>query len=392
MLLGAALAGFQLAALIEAAAAAVYSAQRAFPPQTIQLFLAQPAALLEQYPSGGGQMISRVRDLAASDPSTLDAIVGLLATANADQSTAIGIGLGQVALMAVKIDQAYANQIQEAIAGAVKAYDVDIVETGGSKIGSAVKTIDQVEGVTEKGPGPIAPGSTVYQNELVRTGRSGQAELLFADRTNLAVGPVSAIRLDKFVYDPSGGSGSVVVEVTEGTFRFITGSQPSGNYVIKTPTAALGVRGTEFIVAIRLDGEAIQLLKGAVTVRTISGERVQLNEPCKVLLIDVQGNPRDGGCVSKPIADFADLGEPTTNTTLANALAAFNATTGNTAIGAAGPAGGGGGGGGGGTSGTGSFGNTANLGTTPNNSVTPTLPSLTGGTSGSLTKTSLSPF
>ena len=144
-------------AWLSPAAAAVYSPQQALPAQVIQDFLANPGALLKQYPSGGAQMISRVRDLAASDPSTLNPIVGLLATANANQSTAIGTGLGQVALMAVKTDQAYANQIQEAIASAIKGHDVGPVGGPGgvgssqTKIGNAVKTIDQVEGVTDKG-------------------------------------------------------------------------------------------------------------------------------------------------------------------------------------------------------------------------------------------------
>ena len=104
--------------------AAVYSPQQALSPPAIQDFLADPSALLKEYPDGGAQMISRVRDLAASDPMTLNAIIGLLATANPNQSTAIGTGLGQVALMAVKSDQAYANQIQEAIARSAKASPV----------------------------------------------------------------------------------------------------------------------------------------------------------------------------------------------------------------------------------------------------------------------------
>ncbi len=113
-LLGAAIAGCFLAS-IPLATAAVYSPRQALPAQTVQQFLANPAALLAQYPNGGPQMIAQVRDLAASDPATLSALIGLLASANTDQATAIGIGLGQVAQMAVSTDQAYATQIQDAV-------------------------------------------------------------------------------------------------------------------------------------------------------------------------------------------------------------------------------------------------------------------------------------
>lgn len=100
------------------AVAAVYSPRRALPPQVIQQFLANPAALLTRYPIGGAQMIAQVRDLAASDPATLKPLLELLKTANADQASAIGTGLGQVAMMAVKTDQAYATRIQEGVVAA----------------------------------------------------------------------------------------------------------------------------------------------------------------------------------------------------------------------------------------------------------------------------------
>jgi hypothetical protein len=332
--------------------AAVYSPQQALPPPAIRDFLADPSALLKEYPDGGAQMISRVRDLAASDPMTLNAIIGLLATASPNQSTAIGTGLGQVALMAVKSDQAYANQIQEAIARS--ATPVGGSAGGGKKIGGAVKAIDEVEGTTDRGVEPIAEGSDIFLNEVVRTGVSGKAELLFADRTNLTVGPVTTIHLDKFVYDPNGGLGNVVLVVNSGAFRFITGVMPSRNYEINTPVATLGIRGTEFIVVIGSDEEKIQLVKGQVIVRTVSGQMVDLNQPCKVLLVDPQGNTKDGGCISEPLMSFAALGRPTTNTQLADAANAFSAVTGTGTTAAAGVGGvGGGGAGGGGTGGAG---------------------------------------
>jgi hypothetical protein len=78
---------------------------------------------------------------------------------------------------------------------------------------------------------------------MVRTGSAGQANLRFRDSTKLSVGPSSNVRLDKFVYDPNKGSGSVAIEASKGAFRFVTGSQNKGEYKIKTPYGTLGVRG-----------------------------------------------------------------------------------------------------------------------------------------------------
>jgi hypothetical protein len=97
------------------AQAACYGQQQQLPQQTIDQFLASPAQFLSQYPDGGAQMISLVRDLAASNPAALPAIIALLATANANQATAIGTGLGQAAQVCVRTDQPYAVQVQQAL-------------------------------------------------------------------------------------------------------------------------------------------------------------------------------------------------------------------------------------------------------------------------------------
>ena len=79
------------------------------------------------------------------------------------------------------------------------------------------------------------PGSELHANETVRTGNIGRADLVFIDNTNLTVGPTSEVLLDKFVYDPTGSSGKVVLNATRGTFRFVTGTQDHRVYAITTP-------------------------------------------------------------------------------------------------------------------------------------------------------------
>ena len=117
---GAVVAGTSLAS-ISSAMAAVYSPQQALPATTIQQFLANPAGLLTQYqndPAGLANLTKEVRDLAASDPQTLNDLIGLLTSATPDQASAIGTGLGQAAEMAINSDPAYATQIQTAVVGA----------------------------------------------------------------------------------------------------------------------------------------------------------------------------------------------------------------------------------------------------------------------------------
>lgn len=355
------------------AASRLALAASALPATAIAQFVADPPALLAQYPDGGGGLIARIRDLAASDPSTLNPIIDLLATANPSQTNAIGTGLGQAALAVVKTDQSYAATIQAALVAATdKSTKPTELGSAQPKIGNTVTTENQVEGTTERGTQPLASGTGVYLNELVRTGVSSKAEFVFSDHTNLTLAPVTEINLDQFVYNP-GEHGKVFVVARTGAFRFITGVQPHEDYAIKTPFATMGVRGTEFIALISRDNVRIQLNSGAVIVTTISNKVVQLTIPGSVLLVDAYGNTQDEPPTHQPLVNFADLGPPVTNTQLAGALDAFSAVTGNSSVGAAG--GGGGGEGGTGSGGTGTGGGVLLGSATPNfSTATVTMP------------------
>ena len=117
----------------------------------------------------------------------------------------------------------------------------------GSTVANAQTRIGTAQSVKPEASGSIAgtlsAGSGVHASETVHTGSSGQADLRFLDNSNLTAGPGSSVRLDKFVYDPNKGSGSVAVEASRGAFRFVTGSQNKGSYSIKTPSGTLGIRG-----------------------------------------------------------------------------------------------------------------------------------------------------
>ena len=107
-------------------------------------------------------------------------------------------------------------------------------------IGKATSVIPQAEG---SHAGTLSGGSAVYSKETVRTGDSGKADLQFHDNSNLTVGPKSSVRLDKFVYDSNKSAGTIAIQATRGSFRFVTGSQGKGNVQVKTPYGTLGVRG-----------------------------------------------------------------------------------------------------------------------------------------------------
>src|SRR5215470_19906687 len=90
-------------------------------------------------------------------------------------------------------------------------------------IGSATSVTPQADG-SHGGTHTLSGGSSVYSQETVRTGDTGKADLRFKDSSNLSVGSKSSVRLDKFVYDPNKSKGTVAIQATRGTFRYVTGS------------------------------------------------------------------------------------------------------------------------------------------------------------------------
>jgi len=129
-----------------------------------------------------------------------------------------------------------------AIAAAALAFATLPAEA--AKIGVTAAVQNEVTGLQGASSESLVAGAQVFQDEVIKTGVKSMAQLLFLDQTSLSVGPQSQVTLDKFVYNPSTNTGTLVLQSTAGAFRFITGTQPSVNYKINTALATIGVRGT----------------------------------------------------------------------------------------------------------------------------------------------------
>jgi FecR protein len=165
------------------------------------------------------------------------------------------------------------------------------------RIGTAASTRPNAEVVSGGNTQTLSAGSEIYANQTVRTGNRGMADLVFLDQTNLSVGPTSEVRLDKFVYDPTGSSGNVVIQTTRGSFRWVTGSQAKHAYQVSTPHGTLGVRGTTVELLVNKPGEhcvaKLRLVEGKAEYKIAkTGKVARLEDPNKnnVACIDANGN------------------------------------------------------------------------------------------------------
>jgi hypothetical protein len=131
-------------------------------------------------------------------------------------------------------------------------------------IGEAVAVIDQASTVGSVGEQTLAVGMAVHRGDLVKTDEIGEAQLLFNDGTRLVVGPNSEMMLDDFVFRSGATENQFVVRALNGAFRFITGEATKDSYLIHTPSATIGVRGTVFDFAVTSDDTQLLLLHGGV--------------------------------------------------------------------------------------------------------------------------------
>ena len=140
-----------------------------------------------------------------------------------------------------------------------------VLAAGG--IGTLVAVTTQVSSGNKGAEQPLALGGSVFSDQTIVTDLSGLGQIEFIDHTKLAIGPGSALTLDRFIYDPAKGKTDIVIGFGQGAFRFITGAGSHQGYQIDTPAATIAVRGTAFDVAVAPDGEiAIAMIDGEVEV------------------------------------------------------------------------------------------------------------------------------
>jgi hypothetical protein len=144
-----------------------------------------------------------------------------------------------------------------------------------------VGSVTRVQNQAQIGSKTAAVGVPVRMNEALRTGSNARLQVTFRDGTLLTLGENAHVVVDRYVYDPSKSTGVMALKTTQGAVRFATGKlnqMQNKDVTVKTPVAALAVRGTEFWTG-PIDGHyGALLLKGHVRVSNRHGA-VNLNKP-----------------------------------------------------------------------------------------------------------------
>ncbi|MDR3606427.1 MAG: FecR family protein [Oligoflexia bacterium] len=96
----------------------------------------------------------------------------------------------------------------------------------------------------------LKPGDSIYPQDVVNTGSNGHIKILMRDKSIVDLGPSSLFKVDHFDNKSGGTDREVEVSLPYGTMRAAIAQKLTGKgkFKVRTPSATMGVRGTEFIV------------------------------------------------------------------------------------------------------------------------------------------------
>lgn len=120
---------------------------------------------------------------------------------------------------------------------------------------------------------PAKIGSQVQVGETVITGNDSRAKIVMPDRNVISISPSTTMKIEKYT---TGADKNVELTLSEGKVRSDVKNNYDGEktqYLIKTPTAVAGVRGTQFITSFDSKTNVTEVItfKGTVALSSVTG-------------------------------------------------------------------------------------------------------------------------
>lgn len=153
-------------------------------------------------------------------------------------------------------------------------------------VNAAIRNEVKMKTAKDAAPRPAVKREPVHLGDLIESGRNSGLQVLLLDRSVFTVGANARMVVDRFVYDPARGTGSVAASVARGAFRFMSGTtaRQAGQVSLRTPVASIGVRGT--IVELLVGQDAIDAL---ASVPQIGADAKQAADPMTASIIVLRG-------------------------------------------------------------------------------------------------------
>jgi hypothetical protein len=122
-------------------------------------------------------------------------------------------------------------------------------------------------------------GSLLEEKDKLATGEDGRLQIVFEDKTVISLGKNSSFDIEEYLFDTQKPEDTkATFGMTKGVLKAITGQVGKINpskFTLKTKSASIGIRGTNFFVEILPNGDIlVAATEGSVVVITPFGEVV----------------------------------------------------------------------------------------------------------------------
>lgn len=151
-----------------------------------------------------------------------------------------------------------------------------LAQPGGTAVGQVSLLIGAADVVhADGGREALRRGSAILVGDRVETSANGHVHVRFIDNAAVSVRPESVLEVQAYRYDAKNPSvNEVRFNVEQGTARSISGAATEADksrFRLNTPIAAIGVRGTDFIVQADAAGVRATVSDGAIVVGALGG-------------------------------------------------------------------------------------------------------------------------
>lgn len=135
-----------------------------------------------------------------------------------------------------------------------------------ASVGEVLFTIGEVRVVGQDRP--LVKGSQVAVGQTLQTGSNGHLHVRFVDQAFVSLRPGSALRIEAYQFDAADPARNRVrFTLEKGASRLVTGQAGQQNkegFRLNTPVAAIGVRGTDFVVQTTAHATWVTVQQGAI--------------------------------------------------------------------------------------------------------------------------------
>lgn len=158
-------------------------------------------------------------------------------------------------------------------------------DSGADVVGEVTTVIGQGAILGASGePQPAVRGQRIRIGDRVETAIGGHVHIRFVDGGLVSVRPLSRLQVEAYRNGDASTLAAIKFKLEEGVVRSVTGQWGEAHrerFRLNTPVAAIGVKGTDFVVKVGQGGDTFaSIISGAIVMAPLEGSCAVSLGPC----------------------------------------------------------------------------------------------------------------